>query len=136
PYCTGAKDHKFFFIFQNDRNTHPFTFRSHIGIFGDQIGHYIDGSGPSYPGATALFDGSWHRIRYHARIDPVNPEWDVWIDGSKYTWADTDGINPTSDDAGNYLKYLVLSRNMNCGVGQNMTVDYGPVAVYITNPGW
>ncbi|MEQ9570318.1 MAG: Ig-like domain-containing protein, partial [Longimicrobiales bacterium] len=136
PYCTGAKDHKFFFIFQNDRNTHPFTFRSHIGVFGDQIGHYIDGSGLNHPGATTLFDGQWHKVRYHAKIDPVNPEWDIWINGQKYTWVDASNINPTSDDAGNYLKYLVLSRNMNCGVAQDMTIDYGPVTVYVADPGW
>lgn len=123
----GNPDHKFLFLFDQTPSGSR-RWESNIGVFGDQIGHYIAGNGLNYPGGSRLWDGLWHRFRYHARMD--GPVWEVWIDGQRYQWSGS------RDFSGFHFKYLALSRNMNRGVRERMHLDFGPVRVWATNPGW
>ncbi len=132
PY-SGNADHKFFFLFdQQPSGTR--RWESHIGHFGNGIGTFIAGEGHTeyfQPNIQALWDGQWHRLRYHAKMSSQGV-WEVEIDGQKFHWPGTNA------DWGSqyYFNSLALSRNVNRGTDRNMTLDFGPVRVYVTNPGW
>ncbi|MEK9499423.1 Ig-like domain-containing protein [Gemmatimonadota bacterium DH-20] len=132
PY-EGNPDHKFFFLFDQTPSGAR-RWESNIGVYGDAIGTYIAGNGlnEQHPaGIQSLWDGNWHRFRYHARMDRSGV-WEVEIDGQTFRWS---GGN-TDFGSQYYFKYLALSRNLNRGTNRTMTLDYGPVAVYTANPGW
>ena len=132
PYG-GNPDHKFLFLFDQDPSGTR-RWESNIGVFGSQIGTYIAGNGVNRdfsPNIQSLWNGQWHRFRYHARMD-ANGVWEVDIDGQKFQWP---GGN---SDFGSqyYFKFVSLSANLNRGTDRNMTLDYGPVTVYTSHPGW
>ncbi len=132
PYA-GNPDHKFFFLFdQQPSGTR--RWESHVGHFGDGIGTFIAGAGhtqPFAPNIQALWDGQWHRFRYHAKMDS-NGVWELEIDGQKFTWP---GGN-ADWGAQYYFNSLALSRNLNRGTDHDMTLDFGPLKVYTADPGW
>ncbi|WP_405286124.1 Ig-like domain-containing protein [Gaopeijia maritima] len=132
PY-SGNPDHKFVFLFDQSP-TGSRRWESNIGVFGYAVGTYIGGSGSNErfnPGIEALWDGQWHRFRYHARMGSSGV-WEVTIDGQTFRWP---GSN-TDFGSQYYFKHLALSRNLNRGTDRNMTLDFGPVQVFLTNPGW
>lgn len=82
---------------------------------------------------TALWDGQWHRIRYHARMGTGSGALNVWIDDQKV--FDQQGL--TSMDAGaGWFAHLYLGSNLNQRPDQRQSVLFGPVRAWTADPGW
>jgi hypothetical protein len=76
-----------------------------------------------------LFDGQWHRYRYHAAIKDGVGFHEGWIDdrylGSK-----------TATTGARKLDYMSLARNLNQGPLQPQNLWWGQIKVYDKDPGW
>jgi hypothetical protein len=145
PFSGGGAGHKHLFLFDQDQlGTSRHSFLTQIG--GDSIqmiiaGNYGTGGSSeglaTYPGAggieTQLFDGSWKLCRYHAKMDGTTGVWEAMIDGNFFHWG-TGGDNDLG--ASKYYTYIALSRNINNGVNQDQELDFGPVEVFTSDPGW
>lgn len=140
PYRTGTCGHKHMFLFdQRETGADGGRWESYVGLFDAEMSQEISGYRqmawpfPTYqPTHRDLWDGEWELMRYHARMHPTAGRWDMWVNGQLFPWGQGD----TDYGAELYFNQLALSRNTNCGVGETMTLDFGPVRVYTTDPGW
>lgn len=140
PYEGGGDGMKHLFIFDQDQISsgrwEAFTQidgTSLVLLFAGEYG--TSGSGTVVPGGieTALFDGTWKLTRFHGKMDNSSGVWEAMIDGN-YVSFGTGGDTDRASDK--YFKYIALGRNINRGVNQDQELDWGPVRVYITDPGW
>jgi hypothetical protein len=76
-----------------------------------------------------LFDGQWHRYRYHARISGGVGFHEGWID-------DTYLGSKSATTSARTLDYMSLARNLNQGPLQAQSLWWGKISVYDRSPGW
>lgn len=138
PYRNGGTcGHKHMFLFdQRQTGASGGRWESYVGLFDAIMSQEISGNVLAdrrdySPSHRSLWNGEWHLMRYHARMHATQGVWDMWVNGQQFRW----GVGDT-DFGAHYFAYLALSRNMNCGVGRTMTLDFGPVRVYTSDPGW
>ena len=107
----------------------------HIGVFGGAVQGRIN-SGfakqirPDLDLPTWIWDGTWHRLRWHLKMGNGDGVFEMWLDEVKYL-AET-GINTVSGSR--YFDVIALGRNG--GFAEAASMYWGPVNVYISNPGW
>ena len=107
----------------------------HIGVFGGAVQGRIN-SGfakqirPDLDLPTWIWDGTWHRLRWHLKMGNGDGVFEMWLDEVKYL-AET-GINTASGSR--YFDVIALGRNG--GFAEAASMYWGPVNVYISNPGW
>lgn len=137
PYG-GSAGHKHLFLFDQEE-TGAGRWEHFTGLFGELMSMEIAGrigpggqQAPFRPNFRALWDGDWHRFRCHARMDSRNGVWECDVDGQLFRW----GTGNTSRGSGYYFNQMALSRNLNKGTNRTMTLDFGPVTVYTSDPGW
>ncbi|WP_405283276.1 Ig-like domain-containing protein [Gaopeijia maritima] len=137
PYG-GSAGHKHLFLF-DQQETGAGRWEHITGLFGDYMSMQIAGNlGPGgeqrvfQPSFRALWDGNWHRFRCHARMHSSNGVWECQVDGQTFSW----GVGDTDRGSQYYFAQMALSRNLNKGTDRTMTLDFGPVTVYTSNPGW
>lgn len=133
PY-SGNADHKFFFMFDQNPDG-GWRWENMVGVFGTNIQVMIGGGGHGIGSSIVgdLWDGSWHLMRYHAKMDSSTGLYTLTIDSRSaigFTGVDT------NRGAGYYFAEIALGRNLNKGASSEQWVEYGPVSVYITDPGW
>lgn len=133
----GSAGHKHMFLF-DQRETGASGGRWEL-IYGSfNVEAYASISGETGPGrlrpegVTSLWDGRWHLNRCHARMHPTDGTWNCTIGGYVVSW----GSGDTDYGASLYFKHLALSRNNNQGTRVTMTLDFGPVYVFTSDPGW
>lgn len=140
PY-SGNADHKTFFLFTNNESGSE-RWEHHVGHFGNGFGQFIAGTGNTVGDATKLWDGSWHRLQWHARMgtDPGGGGTAIWTvrypdyPGGALTREWVGGMNATF--ATRYFWKLALSRNLNKGSTNDQYIEFGIVRVYDADPGW
>ncbi len=129
----GSAGHKHLFLFDQEE-TSAGRWEVMAGTFGSQTYMQIAGgrgSGANAPVHTP-WDGEWRLYRCHARMHQIRGAWECWVDGRHFTW----GRGNTDRKQGLYFNQIALSRNSNRGVAEVMTLDFGPLFVYTTDPGW
>ena len=95
---------------------------------GDYHKFYIRGSGAAR--ARNLFDGSWHVVRYHIRLNGNGTAThEFWVDG-QYQGQKTARTNGTR------LWAIALARNLNQGPPRAQSMWWGRVRVWYSDPGW
>lgn len=138
PYRTGTCGHKHSFLFdERETGSDGGRWETYVGLFDAIMSQEISGNVQAErrdysPSHRALWNGQWHLMRFHARMHPTQGVWDMWVNGQQFRW----GVGDTDFGSQHYFAKLALSRNTNCGVGETMSVDFGPVRVWTTNPGW
>jgi uncharacterized protein YjdB len=92
------------------------------GVYGNSVWPFSTTGNP--------WDGLWHVYRFHYKVgNPGAAEW--WYDGVKMpSFQNVDASVATS------IYGIAIGRNMNQGPGQAMSIWWGRIAVYKTNPGW
>lgn len=133
----GSAGHKHFFLFdQRETGADGGRWELIYGSFNTEAYASISmetGPGRLRPeGVTALWDGKWHLNRCHARMHPTEGTWACEIGGFEVSW----GVGDTDFGRHLYFTHLALSRNNNQGTRVTMSLDFSPVYVYITDPGW
>jgi hypothetical protein len=92
------------------------------GVYGNSVYPFTTTGNP--------WDGQWHVYRFHYKVgNPGAAEW--WYDGVKMPGFPTADASVATNIYG-----LAVGRNMNQGPGQAMSIWWGKIAVYKTNPGW
>lgn len=143
PYTAGGgPGHKFVLMFDEDETTAgrwdivQGLFDSYVTAMNmagqsngaDRVRNAVGGDT-----AANFWDGDWHLVRVHALMHPTAGVFECMIDD---TFSDIgSGVN-TYRDGTKYFNKIALSRNINTGVASNQTLDFGPVSVYGTDPGW
>jgi len=89
---------------------------------------YIWPKPPTAPVSSSLFDGEWHVIRHHIRLGS-NDFHEFWIDGVYQGSA-------TGRTSANELWGVSLARNLNMLSNRNMSMWWGEVGVWYSDPGW
>lgn len=139
--CTSNSDYKFFAARVNGTG----RFMLFAGTYGQgwQFGYPGNDEGANsdtpgvygnsvYPFSTTgnPWDGQWHVYRFHYKVgNPGAAEW--WYDGVKMP-----GFPSVDASVASNIYGLAIGRNMNQGPGQPMSIWWGRIAVYNTNPGW
>ncbi len=140
PFDGGGPGQKHFFLFdQREIGDARHNLLTQIG--GTSIQMIVAGSPGTgglptpYPGGItdALFDGQWHLLRIHAAMHNTDGIWEATIDGNYFSWGfgGDNNLDPTY-----YYKILALQRNVNNGVFQDQTCDWGPVRAWSVDPGF
>src|SRR5690606_34646060 len=94
----------------------------------DYHSFYIRGSGAAR--ARNLFDGSWHVVRYHIRLNGNGTAThEFWVDG-QYQGQKTARTN------GARLWAIGLTRKLNQGPPRAQSMWWGRVRVWYADPGW
>lgn len=92
----------------------------------------IHNASPAVP-RSAVCDGQWHVWRVHAKLGAAGAaEFDAWFDGTRF--LNIRGESTTSTDI--YGLKLGANLNKKAASAAPMTVDWGLVRIYKTNPGW
>ncbi len=130
---SGSAGHKHLFLFDQEE-TSAGRWEVMAGTFGSQT--YMQIAGGRGAGANAPqhtpWDGQWRLYRCHARMHRIDGAWECWVDGIHFTW----GTGNSERRSDLYFNQIALSRNMNRGVSQPMTLDFGPLRVWTHDPGW
>ena len=108
----------------------------HVGVFGSDVQGRINDANFAISGSPApnlpswIWDGQWHKLRWHLKQGAGSGVFEAWLDGAKFLSAT--GINTNSGSR--YFDVIALGRNG--GFAGTQSMYWGPVNVYITNPGW
>lgn len=133
----GSAGHKHLFLFdQRETGADGGRWELIYGSFNTEAYASISGeTGPGRQrpaGVTSLWDGRWHRNQCHARMHPTEGTWQCTIGGYVISW----GVGDTDFGASLYFDSVALSRNNNQGTQRTMSLDFGPVTIYTSDPGW
>lgn len=127
----GNADYKFVFGRLDISN----RFNLMVGTFGTP-GVYTWGYpafNDSFEGGSCVFnDGAWHTYRMKMGVGPTG-SCKLWVDGSVV--KDYGSVNINIGTYG-HIWSIALGRNNNKGQSQTMTLKWGRVRVYSTDPGW
>jgi len=153
--AAGVGDHKTLFLTESGNPSGSNRWEIKFGLFVEDIRGNISSGGvhsemgciaPVGPGygpcpngkpdlEALLWDGEWHRIRWHVRMGSNANAQDgiheAWLDGQKF--LESTGIR-TGSNSGAYFDRLALGRNGD--PVQASSIHWGEVAVHISNPGW
>lgn len=138
--CNSNPDYKMLFVrdtITQRCNLQPGTFGNSwtFGVPGDQEGN---GGTPSKTIPGLPWDGQWHQYRIHVMKDQSGSlghytAGDVWFDGVlKKSFP---GVTVSSTTYGKYFG-IALGRNMNQGPDHVMSVYWGQLTLWNTDPGW
>lgn len=137
--CSGSNpDYKFVLGRIHDWDGNRFDIL--IGNGGNSIhiswpGHEEAGAVPMAPGFQ-VFDGQWHRHRLHWKLSTTGQSdggAEYWIDGVLVYRNLASSTGPAADIYG-----VALARTLNQGppAGVTMSVTWGAIQAYKSNPGW
>jgi hypothetical protein len=130
--CKGISSAGYKFVFLR---VQPSLDRFHLilGLFGhSNTWHFPGGSLLDFQGgpqSSSYFDGKWHRWRFHGRVG-VNGIATVYLDDKPIKIFG--GINVLSKA----IYGIALGRNMNQGPDQPVSVNWGVIRAWRTDPGW
>jgi hypothetical protein len=135
-------DYKFMFI-GNNENVGRWQIKN--GTYGSAWSpNHAGGNNDTYLTANAgnggmFWDGQWHRVRWHAKssttISSADGAFEWWLDDVKpYYPANINTNAGAVPESG--LWVLQTGINMNKPVLEAMTLDWGAIRIYNTNPGW
>lgn len=143
PASARAPDYAFVRV-DDDRGAPGGRWESMIGSGGDALrllrggqAGATGGASGSFPGGIgALWDGEWHRLRYHASMGSpgVPGAWWLKIDDHPAMHIGT-GVD-LDPGSGRYFREWTLSGELARGAPWDMWVDVAPARFYLADPGW
>jgi hypothetical protein len=128
--CTSTSSAGYKFLFARVWGTGRFNLI--VGVFGHSITWgYPDNLGAynGVPSGSTYFDGQWHRWRLHTKVGLAGIA-TAYLDNTKIAQFVNVSINRTG------IYGVALSRNMNQGPTQVISLKYGAVRVWRSDPGW
>lgn len=138
----GNPDHKTWFFDVTDKGRWGET---HIGHSGDGFAVYVNVAPIDWVfyNADALFDGKWHRVRWHYKLSSVavSPGVASGYDGIERLWLDdelkVERLGWATPHIGGFSG-MAIGRNHNMGFhpGYNTGYKTGSIRAWRQDPGW